>query len=171
MLTGNQQTQNQPQERRGESRKLIEELIHTRTELLALLSRLAGFKPFDEVLDEEVQETLAEFCEILIDYTADAHFRLYRFIDENKERRKAVLEIAESSYNKISEITQIILDFNDRYFQDIDRDGSGTKQLTTKSLEPDLSRLAEVLAIRIQLEDDLIEAMVKGRIKPQTVEV
>jgi len=170
MLTGNQQAPDQPQERRGGSRKLIEELIHTRTKLLALLSRLASFKPFEEELDEEVQEALAEFCEILIDYTADAHFRLYRFIDENKERRKAVLEIAESSYNKISEITQIILDFNDRYFQDADHDEAGTKQLSTKSLESDLSKLAEVLAIRIQLEDDLIEAMVKGSTKPQTAE-
>ena len=170
MLTGNQQAPEQLQERRGESRQLIEELIHTRTELLSLLSRLAGFKPFDEELDEEVQETLAEFCEILIDYTADAHFRLYRFIDENKERRKAVLEIAESSYKRISEITQIILDFNDRYFREGDRDDSGANQISTKNLEVDLSRLAEMLAIRIQLEDDLIEAMVKGRAKSQTTD-
>ncbi|VAW74918.1 hypothetical protein MNBD_GAMMA12-2453 [hydrothermal vent metagenome] len=170
MLTSNQQASDQPQERRGESRKLIKELIHTRTELLSLLSRLVAFKPFEEELDEEVQETLTEFCEILIDYTADAHFRLYRFIDENKERRKAVLEIAESSYNKISEITRIILDFNDRYFHDIDYEESRSKQLPIKNLESDLSTLAEVLAIRIQLEDDLIEAMVKGPLNTQPAE-
>ena len=167
MLTGNQPAPNQLQERRSESHQLIEELIHTRTELLLLYAQLAGNTPFADELDEETQETLTEFCEILIDYTADAHFRLYRFIDENKEKRKAVLDIAESSYQRITEITQTILDFNDRYFRDPDHDDAGSSNdIAVKTLESDLSQLGEILAERIELEDMLIEAMVRGRKAP-----
>ena len=32
------------------------------------------------------------FCQALVDYAATAHFQLYRYIVENKERRQAVLD-------------------------------------------------------------------------------
>ncbi len=161
MATDNQD--NQPlEERRSESHKLIKELIDTRTQLLALYSRLAGSKPFGDEIDDDLAELLDEFCETLIDYTADAHFRLYRFIDENKEKRKAILDLAEQIYPRILQSTQTILDFNDRYFQDNTEDSQGNRKRFA-TLEADLSNLGEQMAERIELEDRLIKVMISSR--------
>ena len=92
----------------------------------------------------------------MVDYTASAHFRLYRFLDERIERRRGVLRIAEVIYPRVIETTQAIVDFNDRY------DGTNT-QFDSDSLEQDLSWLGERLAERIELEDQLIEVLTAPR--------
>lgn len=163
MLTENPKVQRamdeQMEERRAESHQLIKDLINTRTDVLALYSRLAGSKPFgDQEEDSEIYDLLEEFCQLLIDYTANAHFRLYRFIDVNKEKRQAVFNIADQTYPRIREITQTILDFNDKYDQ-INRD----QTTSLSSLENDLSQLGIEMAERIELEDKIIKAMSVSR--------
>ncbi len=153
MLSGNTSIQSPTEERRAESHKLIEDLMHSRTSILALYSRLADRKPFEQQDHAEVFELLEEFCQLLIDYTAAAHFRLYRYVDENKEKRRAVLEVAERIYPRICEITQTILDFNDRYDQQLQ------KKTAINTLEKDLSSLGVDMAQRIELEDQLIHVM------------
>ena len=46
-------------ERRSRSQNMIRELIHTRTEMLALYSKLAASKPYDG--DDDTIELLQEF--------------------------------------------------------------------------------------------------------------
>jgi len=91
-----------------------------------------------------------------VDYTASAHFQLYRFIDEGTERRIKVLEIAKQVYPSIADTTQQILDFNEKYDNE-----ENCKALT--GLDQDLSRLGEILADRILCEDQVIEAISSGR--------
>lgn len=141
-------------ERRAESHDLIRELISTRTEMLILYSKLAASTPFAK--NDSVAELLQEFCQIVVDYSASAHFRLYRFIDEKMEKRKRVMQIAENMYPRIIESTRIIVDFNDKYEAMEDTDVSA-------SLENDLSELGEILAERIELEDQLIEVLSSTR--------
>ncbi len=105
------------------------------------------FKP-----GQDVQMVLKEFCETLVDYTASAHFQLYRFIEEGRERRKAVLKVADKVYPKISETTEKILDFNDSY--DFDEHCDNISRLSD-----DLSQLGEILADRIQMEDQVVNAL------------
>lgn len=140
---------NEAPERRAESHNLIEDLIRLRAEMLTLYSRLAACRPYE---DESVLELLEEFCETLVDYTASAHFRVYRFLDENRERRRAVLDTANRVYPRIAQSTQTIVDFNDRY-------ENAVREGCPPDLEDDLSRLGEELAERIELEDELIEAL------------
>lgn len=142
------------QERRSDSHTQIQDLVSSRTDTLSKLTKLASIKPFSP--NTRVQGLLQEFCESLIDYTASAHFQLYRFIDERKERRKPVLEVADSIYPRIVSITQSILDFNDKYDCEDHCDNLG-------QLEQDLSSLGEMLADRIELEDRLIQALTRGR--------
>lgn len=149
-------------ERRGQSQRLIQDLVGLRTQMLTLYSRLAATKPFRDnqdtplIADDAVPDLLQEFCEILIDYTANAHFRLYRFLEENMEKRRAVLELARRIYPRIAKSTQYIVDFNDRY--------EGTAEPSqAKQLEHDLSSLGEELAERIELEDQLIQVMCAPR--------
>ncbi len=141
-------------ERRARSHNLIQELIETRTEMLSLLGKLAAMKPFAQQNQDDVLELLQEFCEILVDYTASAHFRLYRFIEDNTEKRRPVVELAEKIYPPILETTGIIVAFNDKY---------DAVEGLPATLEADLSLLGERLAERIELEDQLIAELSRPR--------
>ncbi len=142
-------------ERRSQSYQLIDELISLRTEMLTLYGVLASNRPFDA--NSDVLTMVQEFCQALVDYTADGHFSIYRFIAENKERRKGVQDVAEKVYPKIAETTDIILAFNDKY------DSDEHCQEALNALEKDLSYLGEVLADRIEHEDQIIGSLRKGR--------
>lgn len=144
-----------PQERRTESHKLINELVHTRNEMLSLLGDLVSHRPFDHD-DAEIPHLVEEFCQALIDYTADAHFRLYRYIDERRERRHNIIEVANNVYPRIMDTTQEILDFNDKY-------NSEEQCKDFEKLSQDLSQIGERLAERIELEDKVIDAFQRPR--------
>lgn len=137
-------------DRRVRSSNLIRKLMETRTEMLSIYSELIGKRPF--VDDPSVPTLLQRFCQCLVDYTAQAHFQLYRHFAENRERRLAVISVAEEIYPRVLEITQAILDFNDKY------DCEDHCEVLT-SLREDLSVLGEQLADRIELEDRLIAAL------------
>jgi len=136
-------------ERRNRSIELIKKLVVARTEMLTLYSKLADSHPFKQ--GEEIGGLLEGFCQSLIDYTAEAHFQLYKYFSDNAERRVAVRSVAEQVYARIDQSTDFIVDFNDRY---ADAKGLGSME----RLESDLSQLGELLADRIELEDQLIDA-------------
>ncbi len=135
-------------DRRAHSRHVINDMVVERTRMLSLYSDLASMHPFSD--KEQASKLLERFCQSLIDYTADTHFRLYKYIDEKSERRKSVLNIANRFYPRIVAITQSILAFNDKY------EGQAS-DLTT--LEKDLSDLGEQMTDRIEMEDQIIQAM------------
>ncbi len=137
-------------ERRARSHQEIDHLVECRTGALSLYSELAAKRPFKP--EHDTQRLLQTFCETLIDYTASAHFQLYRHIDEDRERRLPIQVIADEIYPTISEITQRFLDFNDKYDCE-DHCGDFSE------LADDLSDIGEQLADRIELEDRLIAVL------------
>lgn len=140
------------QDRRSGNQDVIEKLITERTEMLAMFCRLAGVEPY--TTDKPVQKLLQEFCQILVDYVAAGHFAIYERIVEGKERRREVSELAGKLYPRITESTDVALDFNDKY----DCEDHCT---ALDSLFNDLSRLGEELAVRIEYEDKLLNAMMR----------
>ena len=143
------ETTEQPQVKRRRSMTMIQRLVGARTEMLSLYTLLASRKPFNEAAD--AQMLLQEFCQALVDYTANAHFQLYRYFAEKNERRQEIQDVAATVYPKVLEMTNTILDFNDKY-------DCGDHCSHLNNLEQDLSTLGEVLADRIELEDELITA-------------
>ena len=140
-------------DRRQKSREKLVALVSSRTATLSLLTELAGRQPFTP--EPSMEKALREFCEALIDYTASAHFQLYRYLADNRERRTSVLNVADELYPKIVETTDQILRFNDKY-EAMSLDNS------VEFLAVDLSNLAECIADRIQCEDEVISAMSGG---------
>ena len=140
-------------DRRQQSREKLDALVTSRTATLSLLTDLAGRQPFTP--EPSMEKALRSFCETLIDYTASAHFQLYRYLADNRERRASVLSIADELYPKIVETTDQILRFNDKY-EGMSLDNS------IEFLAMDLSNLAECIAERIQCEDEVISAMSGG---------
>lgn len=139
-------------ERRGQTSKVVDHMLVERNQLLALLlqaSNINGDKPAETDLD-----LLNEFCQVLVDYIAAGHFGLYERIINKTERRKRVANLAMNVYPTIEETTQAVLSFNERYEPD-----KGLNDFT--HLQQDLSELGEVLANRIELEDQLINQLFK----------
>lgn len=141
-------------DRRVRSASQVNKIVDARTEMLALFGELVAKRPF--VTDSAVPTLLQQFCQSLVDYTAHAHFQLYRHFAENRERRVSVSTIADQIYPKILAITQTILDFNEKYDCEDHCEG-------LSNLDNDLSVLGEQLADRIELEDKLIAVFASGR--------
>lgn len=140
-------------DRRRRAREKLDALVTARTTTLSLLAELASKQPFTP--EPSMEKALREFCEALIDYTASAHFQLYRYLADNRERRQSVIALAGELYPRIVETTDQILRFNDKY------EGM-TLDNSVEFLASDLSRLGECLADRILLEDQVIKAMNGG---------
>ena len=140
-------------DRRGNAAEKLDVLVSSRTATLSLLAELATRQPFHP--EPSMEKALREFCEALIDYTASAHFQLYRYLSDKRERRQSVLSIADKLYPVIVETTDVILRFNDKY-ESMSFDNS------VEFLAVDLSNLGECLADRIQSEDRVIAAMRSG---------
>ena len=139
-----------PSERRSRTRDIVNDLVSERQQLLVAFCRVSGLEPHGH--DRSIGTHLREFCQVLVDYAAAVHFELYARVAEGKERRAEVLKIARESYPRVAEITQRAVDFNDKY----DRISDDTP---TASLQADLSRLGEELAMRFELEDQLFRAL------------
>lgn len=118
--------------------------------MLALFCRVAGVEPCAN--DKPTEDLLQEFCRVLMDYTAFGHFELYRRIADGFERRVKVKAAAVDTYPRIAETTEMIVAFNDRY-------DPSTHALKLDNLQKDLSVLGEELAVRVELEDRVVAAM------------
>ena len=118
--------------------------------MLVLFERLAGVEPYADELPNN--ELLQEFSQILVDYIASGHFGLYERISQGKERRRGIVNLADKLYPRIANTTQVAIEFNDVYEKSNgERMGANLTDL--------LSKLGEELAVRIELEDQLISEM------------
>ena len=142
-------------DRRARTRKEIKQLISERNEVLALYCSLAGCDGTKITTADNIDnETLQEFCQLLIDYIATGHFELYSRISEGKERRNEIIKLANTIYPRIEKTTALAVEFNDTY----DSGNKFTPELKSK-LPQQLSQLGEELATRIELEDQLINTL------------
>lgn len=138
--------------RRKPVNRYIQHMLDERKELLSLLIQLSHLEKNHAVPDDV--EMLEEFCEVLVDYIASAHFSLYERIVDGKERRKTVADIARSIYPQIEYSTEKILTFNEKYNAD-------NQDRKLENLATDLSEVGMILASRIDLEDKLIAALLE----------
>jgi regulator of sigma D len=138
------------QDRRSGTRSLIDRMLSQRQKMLVLFERCAGIEPYSD--ERPNDELLQEFSQILVDYIASGHFGLYERISEGKERRRGIVELAEQLYPRIANTTQVAVEFNDIY------EKSNGIEIGGDMLKV-LSKLGEELAVRIDLEDQLISEM------------
>ncbi|HEY9200593.1 MAG TPA: Rsd/AlgQ family anti-sigma factor [Gammaproteobacteria bacterium] len=142
-------------DRRARTKREIKQLINERNEVLALYCSLAGCDGNRITSADNIEEeSLQEFCQLLIDYIATGHFELYSRISEGKERRTEIIKLANTIYPRIERTTALAVEFNDTY----DGGNKFTDELKTQ-LPSRLSILGEELATRIELEDQLINTL------------
>ena len=135
-------------ERRGRTRDLIDRLLEERRQLLSLLVDSSSSDPAPQTAGTG---QLKEFCEALVDYIAAGHFGLYQRLSEGTERRSRVIDIAHQVYPEIESITQSAVTFSDNC--------DANQYQRTDQVMVDLSKLAERLSTRFELEDKVIHGM------------
>ena len=89
---------------------------------------------------------------MLVDYSAFGHFEIYNRILSGEERRQRVLDVASKIYPRIAAATEFAVAFNDKY-------DALTHEQSLDHLSEDLCRLGEEIATRIDVEDQLVDAL------------
>nr|WP_086938902.1 sigma D regulator [Thaumasiovibrio occultus] len=143
----------QVQQRWGGNSDVIDQWLMNRQQLLMDYCQLAGLPPYEKkgrsALPSSAQLQL--FCQQLVDYISTGHFKIYDMVMErwNQTGFKATSDMT-SSYERIMETTDPLLDFNDRYGDVSDADDM-------PKLDTDLSVMGELMEERFELEDQLIQ--------------
>ncbi len=140
------------QQKWGGSHSVIDKWLAERQELLVMYCALAGFNGKgrnDHALPEVAQ--IQGFCQILMDYLSAGHFEIYDDIAKQcQQKGPQSIELAKSLYPRISETTDLALEFNDKYTELAADD-------LMAEFDRDLSTLGEALELRFELEDELID--------------
>ena len=140
----------QETDRRGRTQEMIRKLLSERQEMLSMFCRVAGLEPYNDAAPGT--DVLQEFCQVLVDYSAFGHFEIYERIVAGRERRAKVVEVAREVYPRIAEASEVAVEFNDKY-------DASDHALDLQQLERDLGKLGEELAVRIEMEDRIIQAL------------
>lgn len=128
----------------------VSDWLEERNQLIVLYCKLSGNKKQLHLPDNK---ELNQFCDILIDYVSAGHFEVYeQIVNACETNGPSSIQLLESLYPQISETTDIVVNFNDKYanFED---------NMELKFLDNDLSLLGEAIAKRVELEDSLIETL------------
>lgn len=137
-------------DRRQQTHEMVRKLLDERQEMLTMFCRVAGLEPFNDATPSA--DVLQEFCQVLIDYSAFSHFEIYERIVAGRERRNRVVEVAREVYPRIAETSEMAVEFNDKY-------DASDHTLDLHQLDGDLCKLGEELAVRIEMEDRIIQAL------------
>jgi regulator of sigma D len=144
----------QAQQKWGGSLNAIDNWLQERRELIVCYCRLAGLPPFEK--DRHTmpsQDTIKEFCQLLMDYLSAGHFEVYeQIVAQCAVNGTDSRKLADSLYPKISVSTDLALEFNDKYADHLSTRRSG-------SFDLDLSALGQALEERFALEDKLIDTL------------
>ncbi|MET1255854.1 sigma D regulator [Aliikangiella maris] len=128
----------------------VDNWLAERNQLLVQYFRLSGNRNSPSLPDGE---QINQFCGLLIDYVSAGHFEVYEQIVGACEINGAEsIQLLEKLYPEISETTDIVVNFNDKYSQFVE-------DAAFDHLDKDLSVLGEAIAKRVELEDNLIDTL------------
>lgn len=133
---------------------MIHGWLKERQELILLLCAVDGLREFTPT-HVPIKVKLQAFCQVLIDYASAGHFEMYECLMKEADAfGEDGAAIFAQCYPKIQRSTDLAVDFNDQYDHTEQDD-----ETLRKVLAPDMSRLAEALEERFEVEDYLIETM------------
>ncbi|MBE4593421.1 anti-RNA polymerase sigma 70 factor [Vibrio navarrensis] len=144
----------QTQEQWGGSSEVIDHWLDTRQSLIVEYCKLAALQPCTSktnVLELPTPDELQHFCQELVDYISEGHFKVYDMV-MNKWRATGfeITQEIHDTYARIVLTTDPLLNFTDQY-------ASVDEEDTLDRFDKDLSRLGEILEMRFEVEDQLIQ--------------
>lgn len=125
----------------------LKQWLKLRQELIIQFNTLCQLRPFLNSKDTYYLEgALISFCQLLLDYMSMGHFQMFEKLLANIENTSTIREFQASHFEALKTTTLNALNFSDSY----------STHFKANTLEKDLSQLGEELALRFDLEDDLI---------------
>lgn len=147
----------------GGSLTAIDNWLEERQQLIVSYCKLAALPPFDKQNSDQQlpeQNHIQAFCQILMDYLSAGHFEVYdQIVSQCEVNGHDSKSLAERLYPRISASTDLALEFNDSYAEQIDEAGS-------LEFDAHLSRLGQALEERFSLEDELIQTLATRHVSP-----
>jgi regulator of sigma D len=137
-------------ERRLQTHKLAQELLKERESVWALREQLVNLQPY--TAEQLLEPLVRQLCQELIDYISLEHFGIFHHLVNGHEHRRPILALAEEILPRMIETTDVALDFNDKF-------ESIPAESLRLELPDELMSLGDALALRVELEDRLIEGM------------
>jgi regulator of sigma D len=146
--------QEQAQQKYGGANTTIDNWLAERQELLVKYCELAGMPPFESNKSAIPDYAdINEFCQILVDYLSAGHFEVYDdIVKQCSQHGQDSAQLAQALYPKITETTQVLVDFNDKY-SNLPADAA------LAGFDNDLSKIGAMLEQRMGLEDELIHTL------------
>lgn len=127
--------------------RLINQWLSDRQAVIVAFNNLCGFRPFASAKQENLHDSLQEFCYLLVDYVSLGHFEVFEHISDSIDKSGlANVGIPQRILQSLMNTTVASLDFSDKYHQ----------QNKLDTLENDLSSLGLSFAKRLEWEDQLL---------------
>lgn len=144
----------QVQEQWGGSSEVIDHWLETRQALIVEYCKLGSLQPahsHSNVVELPTAKEISSFCDHLVDYISEGHFKIYDMVmDKWKATGFKTNNEIDATYAKIVLTTDPLLEFNDKYVQVTNED-------ELPEFEEDMSKVGEILELRFEVEDKLIQ--------------
>ncbi len=144
----------QTQSQWGGSSAVIDHWLETRQSLIVEYCKLASLQPCSQkssVIELPSPEELQNFCQHLVDYISEGHFKIYDMVmDQWKATGFEATDEINHNYAEIVATTEPLLNFTDKY-------ADVTEDDPLEDFADDLSEIGEVIEARFEVEDDLIQ--------------
>ncbi len=142
------------QEQWGGSSDVIDHWLNTRQTLIVEYCKLAALQPCAtkaNVSELPSAEELQLFCQQLVDYISEGHFKIYDMVMDKWRATgfEATDEINQTD-GQIIFTTEPLLNFTDKYAAVSDEDD-------LENFDSDLSLIGEIIEVRFGVEDSLIQ--------------
>jgi regulator of sigma D len=142
----------QVQQEWGGQSAVIDHWLETRQQLIVEYCKLLSIKPnaAQGIVSLPTSADMASFCGHLVDYISEGHFKIYDMVmDRWSATGFKTNEEIDTAYSKIVLTTEPLLEFTDTYADNANLD-------ETNVIE-DLSKIGEILELRFEVEDALIQ--------------
>lgn len=144
----------QTQQQWSGSSDVIDHWLETRQSLIVeycklVTGNLSSAKP--AVSSLPTPKTLQSFCQHLVDYISEGHFKIYDMVmDKWKATGFEATDEIDQAYGRIILTTEPLLNFTDTYAAVAEDD-------PLSSFDGDLSFVGEIIEARFEVEDELIK--------------
>ncbi len=142
------------QEQWGGYSDVIDHWLNTRQTLIVEYCKLAALQPCStktNVNGLPSPEELQRFCQQLVDYISEGHFKIYDMVmDRWRATGFEATDEINQTYGKIIVTTEPLLNFTDKYAAVSDEDD-------LENFDNDLSLIGEIIEVRFGVEDSLIQ--------------
>ncbi len=144
----------QTQEQWGGSSEVIDHWLETRQLLIVEYCKLATRQPTSQktsLSSLPTPQELQSFCQHLVDYISEGHFKIYDMVmDKWRATGFEATDDINAAYAKIVLTTDPLLNFTDQYADVSEND-------TLEVFDTDVSNVGQVLELRFEVEDHLIQ--------------